>query len=667
MQSCLLALFGIAALIGADQPASSGLGGTVVAPPRETQGGSAPVASPKQEGMVLRARVAQLMLVTLQGMFAPNEEDLAFLKQFTPGGVVIPVVVKPQDAADYVTELRKMPLESVSGVPLLIGANVYDLPRHDRGAPTTFAQLPSLLSIAASADLDATKRLAGLTADHLKTMGFNLNLGPALDLAPALSGVVGTVQNLGSNPKFTAQAGGCILETLDANGILSMPMGFPGGSANHTPKSPATLLTPSARLAETDLFPYAQAVEHGAKLIHVANTLVPTVDTESRPASVSPVVMQTVLRGGLKFDGVIVAGPMDAADIKRLFEPNEAAVQALRAGADMLYWSSAGPHVLKAIEGVARAVESGTLDDARIRDALERVMKLKKEAGLRERPLPSKSRAASLATKGRIPKETYEVERRSITLLQNRGGVLPLKKDESTPIGVTGVVGVDAMQKLLSKFMKPVVMQSISTAQHVGDIEDFEIRRLTENSRGLNVVICIFPNTAKTQGQVRLVRALKENGSKVVVVSLGYPGNLPKFVEADAIVAAYCDEAMCLESVHAVADILVGEGPVAILPPVRPLNTQVGKEESFNAADVTRSPSGRLPVSVGEPFNAGFTLSYDTADAIKKAAWDFGDGSHASAVAAHHAYKAPGDYTVKLSITDKHGDDAEGAFQVHVE
>ena len=68
----------------------------------------------------------------------------------------------------------------------------------------------------------------------------------------------------------------------------------------------------------------------------------------------------------------------------------------------------------------------------------------------------------------------------------------------------------------------------------LGDIEDFEIQRLARNSGAIHTAICVFTNTRKTQGQARLVHELKKAGSRVVVVLLGYPTNLPSLVEADA-------------------------------------------------------------------------------------------------------------------------------------
>ncbi|HPC17482.1 MAG TPA: glycoside hydrolase family 3 N-terminal domain-containing protein [Candidatus Hydrogenedentes bacterium] len=656
------------------QQGGSGLAGTVNPPPgREPAALSAPSpaqppespSGPKQEAALLRGKIAQLMLVTLNGLYGPRSEETEFLLRYPPAGLVIPMIVEPRDAAEYIRQLRG--LESRTGSPLLIGTQLYDLPQRQHLFKNPFVQLPTLLSLAASSDLDATGKLAKLTADHLNAMGFNLNLGPRLDLAPTLPSAVGGVDHLGSDPRFAAKVAGTIQNTLESNGIIAMPMGFPGGGENRTGQSPATLLTPKIHLMEHDLLPFRKAIEQGTPMLHVGDTLVPTLDESSPPACISRAVIHGLLRGELGYEGVIVAGPVDAPDVQRQRDTASAAIMALDAGADIVYWSETGQKVARAIEAVAAAVEKGLLERERIEEAFERVVRLKTDRKLAERNRPGVYKAASLETSARYPKEAYEVERRSITVLKNAGNVLPLESGRSTPAGVTGVFGVEEMTKLLKRNLKAVVQQNIQTAQQLGDIEDFEIARITGNITGLKTVVCVLGTMKRNQGEARLVRKLKEAGARVVVVWLGHPRPLVDMLEADGIVVAYCDPTMCGASIKAVADVLVGKCPLAVLPALRELRTRTGREEVFNAPDVLRAPAGRLPVSLGGAFVAGYGVSYDPEPFIKKVEWRFGDGQRASEIRAVHAYESPGRYEAILTVTDRLGAVTSGAFPVVVE
>ena len=125
------------------------------------------------------AKVAQLMLVTLEGATVPSGNDMAFFKVCIPGGVVMPHAFKPETAAGYTNALRAV--ERASGIPLLIGADLYKLTEASRTVPTAFIQLPSLLSITAAGEDETTRRLGKFMAEHLSGMGFNLHLGAVVD------------------------------------------------------------------------------------------------------------------------------------------------------------------------------------------------------------------------------------------------------------------------------------------------------------------------------------------------------------------------------------------------------------------------------------------------------------------------------------------------------
>lgn len=605
------------------------------------------------QSLNIRERIAQLMMVTLEGAPGPNASDIEFLSRYTPGAVVIPEVLKPVTAADYVTKLRKLPLEAATGIPLLIGTNFYSLARPTpENFPRTFVPMPSLLAVAAANDPEVTRRLSEMVSGHLNAMGFNFHLGPALHLSPTLPGVKGSLDCLGSDPKFVAESGCTILRTLEDNGILAVPTGFPGGGLNKKGQTPAMLLTPEALLDDQDLLPFKRAIEQGADIIHVGNILVPTLDNTNLPASMSPAVMKDLLRGKLGFEGVIVAGPMDAQEIAIRFDPSEAAEMALTAGADMIYWNQAGRRVMKTVDEIAAAVLNNKIQQEIVDSALNRVLKLKEERKLRERPMPVVKEAEALSKKRTYPRESYELERRSITLVQNRNNVLPLNKTRSVPVGVTGVVGVQALKDALEEYIKPVSSQEIATAKYGGEIYDFELNRITKHLGGLRTMVVIVTPDLRTNSQVQLISSLQSRGLAVVVVLVGYPDTLPKLDAAESIVLAYCRPSQTDVSMKAVADVLVGQAPIGVLPSVGEIKTTAGKTELYSVLDIVRAPSGILPVTIEPPFVAGLSVPYDPTFSLKKTLWDFGDGSKSKELRVERAYKTPGRYPITLTVSD---------------
>ena len=612
----------------------------------------------------LRAKVSQLMIVALEGGNNPTTGDRFLLERYTPGGVLMTRLSQPADATAFIQEVRR--IAEPRGLPLFIGTDLYSLATEGRNPKTAFVQLPSPLSVAAADHPESVAKMAGLLATHLTAMGFNMHVGPSLELSSTLPDVKGSIYRFGSDPELTATAGSAIVKALAERGVLTMPFGFPGGGANRRDSGPAVLLTPPTVLEQQDLRPYLAAIEAGVVLMNVAPTLVPMLDPANVPACLSSKVMRDLLREKLKYEGLIVAGPIDGPDMVREYDATEAAILALLAGADMLYWTTSRQTMVRAVDRIVQAVLSGGLPESVVEEAYARVERLKTEHAPLTKALPKAKDAAKLSRKKEYPEETYQVERYAITLVQNRGNLLPLDEDNDMPIGVTGVVGVEELHDALEEYIKPVSQQLITTAMHAGRIHSFEIERVTGHVRGIRTIVVILTDRIPSSSQVELIQALQAKGVRVVAVLLGYPKSLEAMAAADAVLLTYADEQSFAQSLRAVADTLVGLAPINIYPAVRPLRTTVGKSERFNVYDLIRSPSGRLPVTIGA-FASGMSMSYDSARNLKRVQWDFGDGKRSKDPETEHVYAQSGSYGVTLTVTDRSGDTMSQHFDVIVE
>lgn len=615
--------------------------------------------------MTLQQKVSQLMMVTMSGSHQPTAQDLAYLKAYTPGAAIIPKILKPTFAAVYVTKLRGA--QQLNGVPMWVGTNLYRLTRNERDELSEFIQLPSPLSLAAANDPATTQAVAELMAEHLTAMGFNLHLGPSLELAATLPTAEGTVYTLGSDPQFIADTFATTRAVFDTYGILPVPLGFPGGGANRQRKTSAVLLTPPGNLRETDLLPFIRAVEAKTPIIHVGNTLVPTLDPASPPACTSEAVLSGLLRKELGYEGIVLAGPMDSQDVAGVMDPVEAALRALRGGADMLYWNGASNTEMRAVDNIVLAVMEKRLDEARIDEALRRVLTYKFAHLLTRTAALTEKGAVHLEKQRQLARRVQAIEQQAITVVQNQGGILPLTKGGSMPIGVTGTVGVEILTKSLEKHIKPISQQPITTARHIGEIKDFEINRITSHIRGIKTVVVVLTDTDRPEGQVRLVKELQDKGARVVVILLGYPRNLPYLANADAVVLAYCDPAKFAETIGAMGNILVGEAPIGFRTVNRDIGLKLGETRTFNAHDFVRIPAGRLPVTLSERFPVGTSAPYNTETALKKVQWDFGDGGKSKDGKTSHSFAKPGRYPITLTVTGTTGNTASYTFHVVVD
>lgn len=234
------------------------------------------------------------------------------------------------------------------------------------------------------------------------------------------------------------------------------------------------------------------------------------------------------------------------------------------------------------------------------------------------------------------------------------------------PIYVTGSYGVSELADAAEEYVEFILRQPIRTARHIGRIQNFEIERLEKFTKGMRTVVCILSPDIAAAGQVRLIKFLKGTGAKIVAVHLGYPAKLSIYNDADAFILAYADPSDIGQTMKAVADVLMGNAPVEILPAFRDLERRVKQQVSFDVYDVIRSPVGRMPVTVVEPYVAGYSISYRPTLEDRKILWDFGDGKKSKDPVTTHAYKDPGRYLVRLTIQDGEGDEVLGEFGVVV-
>ena len=180
------------------------------------------------------------------------------------------------------------------------------------------------------------------------------------------------------------------------------------------------------------------------------------------------------------------------------------------------------------------------------------------------------------------------------------------------------------------------------------------------------MVIVLTPDL-RMRGQIQLINQLQAQGIRVVVVLIGYPETLPKLGGADALVLSYSTPVQTDISMKAVADVLVGQAPIAVRPLARELKTTAGKPEFFSVLEIIRAPSGLLPVTLEPPYVAGLSVPYDPTYSLKKVEWDFGDGKRSKEFRVERAFKAPGRYPITLTVSDKNNQSTSRTFHAVVE
>ncbi len=298
-------------------------------------------------------------------------------------------------------------LRERSAAPLLIAADL------ERGAGQQFrgaTQLPPLAAIGSLDDLSVTRQAAALTAREALSLGVNWIFAPVadLDIEPD-NPIVGT-RSFGADPVRVAAQVTAWIDGCRDEGALCCAKHFPGHGRT-VEDSHAALPTVHADRAtlETDLTPFRAAAIAGVDSIMTAHVAYPALDDSGAPATLSPTIIDRLLRRDMRYEGLVVTDALIMRGVLQHGSEGEAAVAALRAGCDALLYPADAEAVLAAVE---QAMEQ-SLPRSRVARALGRLAAV--AAGARSERMPGWGKAADLAWATGLAERTIRIERGEVT------------------------------------------------------------------------------------------------------------------------------------------------------------------------------------------------------------------------------------------------------------
>jgi beta-glucosidase len=317
------------------------------------------------------------------------------------------------------------------GIPMIYGIDSIHGANYVRGA-TLF---PQEIGMAATFNPELMKRAAEIAAIETRAAAIPWSFSPVLDLGrnplwPRFW------ETFGEDPYLAKVMGVAFVRGLEGADVSAdtqvasslkhyMGYSFPLTGRDRTPA-----WIPENYLREYFLPTFDAAVKAGARTI-----MVNSGEINGVPGHINHHILTDILRTELGFKGFVVS---DWEDIKKLVttwriaaDEKEATRLAVLAGIDM----SMVPNDYSFADHLVALVKEGAVPQARIDEAVRRILRVKFELGLFEKPMPD----ASLKAKFGLPEyrdASLAAARESITLLKNNNNVLPLSKN--TRVLVTG-------------------------------------------------------------------------------------------------------------------------------------------------------------------------------------------------------------------------------------
>ncbi|HEX4899195.1 MAG TPA: glycoside hydrolase family 3 N-terminal domain-containing protein [Pyrinomonadaceae bacterium] len=537
------------------------------------------------------------------------------------------------------------------GIPMIYGIDSIHGANYVLGA-TLF---PQEIGMAATFNPELMKRASEITAIETRAAGIPWSFSPVLDLGrnplwPRFW------ETFGEDPYLAKVMGVAFVRGLEgtdvssSNAVATSLKHYMGYSFPLTGRDRTPAWIPENYLREYFLPTFETAIKAGARTI-----MVNSGEINGVPGHVNRHILTDILRTELGFKGFVVS---DWQDIKKLVnvwriaaDEKEATRLAVMAGIDM----SMVPNDLSFADHLIALVKEGAVPQSRIDEAVRRILWVKFELGLFDKPMPD----ASLKSKFGLPEYrqvSLEAARESITLLKNSNNILPLAK--TTKVLVTGptadslvsmnngwtYVWQGSEENLYPKD-RHTIRKALEAKLGAGNVtfvpgtkitrapgpsnstptdqeEEVDIAAAVQAARNVDVIVlalgegsyCETPGnvTDLTIGapQIKLAEALKATGKPIVLVLVeGRPRIINRIADdMNAIVMAYNPSH---EGGTAIADVLFGDvNPSGRLPFTYPRTPNGLINYDHKPFETENTSFGNM--AFNPQFNFGDGLSYTT-------------------------------------------------------
>ncbi len=340
------------------------------------------------DNMSLEEKVAQLFFVAPEALTyeeSMTECDETFkdaLSAYPVGGIIyFSSNITDEKQTKKMIKDTKAYGEKVCKVPLFIGVDEEGgtVARLSGKEGLDIPAIPDMKIIGEGGDPQKAYDTGAEIGAYLADYGFNVDFAPVADVLTNPENTVVKDRSFGQDPNTVSQMAISLSEGLNDKGIISCFKHFPGHGATTGDTHEGFAYTDKTleEIEQSELVPFKDAVNAGAQLIMVGHISLPNITGDNLPASISPIIINDILREKLGYKGVVITDSLSMGALTDILGADEAAVNAFEAGSDILLMPE---DFTLAYDGVLNAVNSGSISEERLNESVVRIIKLKIKA-----------------------------------------------------------------------------------------------------------------------------------------------------------------------------------------------------------------------------------------------------------------------------------------------
>jgi beta-glucosidase len=381
--------------------------------------------------MTLEEKIGQMTQIE-RGYIEDSEDIPEFgLGSLLSGGGSTPERNVPEEWVNMYNTYQQAALQSRLGIPLMYGIDAVHGHNNVRGA-TIF---PHNIGLGATRDPDLVERAARVTAIEVSATGVDWTFSPCIAV-PRDERWGRTYEGFSENPELTGILGAAAIrgyqgnDLADPTTILATAKHYAGDGGTTGGKDQGNTELPEAEFRAIHLRPYQDAIA-----ANVGSIMVSFSSWNGEKIHGSRYLLTDVLKQEMQFKGFVVS---DWGAVKQLpGSPREQIQAAVNAGIDMVMVPD---DYMQFTTVLTSLVQEGSISEARIDDAVRKILTIKFQLGLFEKPFADNSLLNEIGS-AEHRAVAREAVRKSLVLLKNNG-ILPLSKN-TDHIHVAGKMSKD--------------------------------------------------------------------------------------------------------------------------------------------------------------------------------------------------------------------------------
>ena len=468
--------------------------------------------------------------------FSTEKEYLNHLRSLGIGGLFFRpgVAEEVQQTYEYMQRTRK--------VPLLTAANLED---GGNGSSIEGTAFGNQMAVAATNQTGDAYTLGKIASSEGKAVGVNFGFSPVVDLDLNFRNPITNVRTYGSDVERVIKNAKEYIQAFHDNGIMTSIKHFPGDGVDERDQH---LLTSINSLSvdnwkKTFGKVYQELIDFGSKAVMVGHIAFPAYSGDEMPATLSPQLLQDLLRNELGFNGLTITDATPMVGFCSAMKRSEAVPYTIQAGCDMLLFN----RVLEEdIQYMKDGLSKGILTKERLDEAVTRILATKASLGLHQTINHGTAKFEDFR------EEQLDLADRSITLVKDTQNMLPLSVEKHKRVLLQLLGSFDSNERVLEKVKAELEKRDFEITVYEPETNFFDLGTVTSFSNDYDAVLYVAniqnaSNQTVTRVHWHTLFGLGNNlpwftkEVPTMLLSFGNPYHLYDLPMVDTVINAYCN------------------------------------------------------------------------------------------------------------------------------